>query len=82
MMISKRKKSMTSRIKMKTCIDVLRSARACQTAKISLNICYMRYQMPRISFVFAYCNGALEINDEDYYVVFLAWIIACLRMNE
>ena len=40
--------------------------------------------MPRIWFVFAYCNGALEINDEDYYVdlVFLAWIIACLRTNE
>ena len=28
----------------------------------------MRYQMPRICFVFAYCNGALEIKDEDYYV--------------
>jgi len=42
----------------------------------------MRYQMPRICFVFAYCNGALEMKDEDYYVVFLAWIIACLRMNE
>jgi hypothetical protein len=81
MMISKRKKSITSRIKMKTCIDVL-LARACQTAKISLNICYTRYQMPRNCFVFAYRNGALEINDEDYYVVFLAWIIACLRMNE
>ena len=41
----------------------------------------MRYQMPRICFVFAYCNGALEINDEDNYY-FWQWIIACLRMNE